>query len=254
MKIKLIGGSGYLGSKIHGMLLRRGIPVRNVDLLPSPLPNTTTKTDRTIFLAWPRMNTQLEMAPHEEYQAIKDLRVLFDEEVERSEHILFVSSVQAIRPENAYGRSKLVFEDYILEKYPDIVTVVRPSTLYGESINIRYDTILNHMVLDAVTRSVICVQGPEIIRAVVSIDRLAEFMIQCISNEPNQLIKEPLATTVSSIRELGGVVAGFTNADLIEERAPTPTRDFGDVRFKHLPGSTGDVLGFVDSVRLRVGL
>ena len=44
------------------------------------------------------------------------------------------------------------------------ITIFRPSTVYGHSKRMRFDLILNHLILDAISKKEIKVFGPEMVR------------------------------------------------------------------------------------------
>ncbi len=71
-----------------------------------------------------------------------------------------------LNPVSLYARTKIDCEKKILDTYSDKIeiTVFRPSTVYGDSQRMRFDLILNHLVLDAIQKKEIVVFGPKMVR------------------------------------------------------------------------------------------
>ena len=71
-----------------------------------------------------------------------------------------------LNPVSLYARTKIDCEKKILDLYSDKIeiTVFRPSTVYGDSQRMRFDLILNHLVLDAIQKQEIVVFGPKMVR------------------------------------------------------------------------------------------
>ncbi len=71
-----------------------------------------------------------------------------------------------LNPVSLYARSKIECEKKILDSYSDKIeiTVFRPSTVYGDSQRMRFDLILNHLILDAIKKKEIVVFGPKMVR------------------------------------------------------------------------------------------
>ncbi len=71
-----------------------------------------------------------------------------------------------LNPVSLYAKTKIDCENDLLKKFSnDIeITIFRPSTVYGHSSRMRFDLILNHLVLDAFLKKEIKVFGPEMVR------------------------------------------------------------------------------------------
>ena len=71
-----------------------------------------------------------------------------------------------LNPVSLYAKTKIDCENDLLKKFSDDIeiTIFRPSTVYGHSSRMRFDLILNHLVLDAFLKKEIKVFGPEMVR------------------------------------------------------------------------------------------
>ena len=54
------------------------------------------------------------------------------------------------------------------------ITIFRPSTVYGHSSRMRFDLILNHLIIDAILKE-IKVFGPEMVRPLMWVGKLLGF-------------------------------------------------------------------------------
>ena len=71
-----------------------------------------------------------------------------------------------LNPVSLYAKTKIDCENLLLEKYSDDIeiTIFRPSTVYGDSLRMRFDLILNHLIKDAYFSKEIKVFGPKMVR------------------------------------------------------------------------------------------
>ena len=71
-----------------------------------------------------------------------------------------------LNPVSLYAKTKIDCENFLLKNFSnDIeITIFRPSTVYGHSKRMRFDLILNHLILDAISKKEIKVFGPEMVR------------------------------------------------------------------------------------------
>ena len=65
-----------------------------------------------------------------------------------------------------YAKTKIDCENKLLQEYSKNIeiTIFRPSTVYGHSTRMRFDLILNHLILDAYSKKEIKVFGPDMVR------------------------------------------------------------------------------------------
>lgn len=71
-----------------------------------------------------------------------------------------------LNPVSLYAKTKIDCEQMLLNKYSDDIniTIFRPSTVYGDSLRMRFDLILNHLLKDAFFKKEIKVFGPKMVR------------------------------------------------------------------------------------------
>ena len=71
-----------------------------------------------------------------------------------------------LNPVSLYAKTKIDCENLLLEKYSDDIqiTIFRPSTVYGDSLRMRFELILNHLIKDAFFSKEIKVFGPKMVR------------------------------------------------------------------------------------------
>ena len=90
-----------------------------------------------------------------------------------------------LNPVSLYAKTKIDCENTLLEKFSnDIeITIFRPSTVYGHSNRMRFDLILNHLILDAFRKNEIKVFGPEMVRPIMWV------------GEPSRVFKKVVEST-----------------------------------------------------------
>jgi len=90
-----------------------------------------------------------------------------------------------LNPVSLYAKTKIESEKLLLEKYSsDIeVTIFRPSTVYGHSMRMRFDLILNHLIKDAHFNKEIKVFGPKMVRPLMWVGEPARVYKKIIENE-----------------------------------------------------------------------
>ena len=71
-----------------------------------------------------------------------------------------------LNPVSLYAKTKIDCENKLLQEYSENIeiTIFRPSTVYGHSKRMRFDLILNHLILDAYSKKEIKVFGPDMVR------------------------------------------------------------------------------------------
>ena len=71
-----------------------------------------------------------------------------------------------LKPVSLYAKTKIECEQMLLSKFAKnlSITIFRPSTVYGDSLRMRFDLILNHLLKDAYYKNEIKVFGPKMVR------------------------------------------------------------------------------------------
>jgi len=89
-----------------------------------------------------------------------------------------------LNPVSLYAKTKIDCEKMLLEKYADDldITIFRPSTVYGHSLRMRFDLILNHLIKDAFFKKKIKVFGPKMIRPLMWVGEPARVFKLIIEN------------------------------------------------------------------------
>jgi len=78
-----------------------------------------------------------------------------------------------LMPTNAYARSKVYAEGYVLNNYPSAV-VLRFSTVFGLSPRMRFDTTINEFVLNAVNTGYLSIYNYDAWRPYIHIDDVTD--------------------------------------------------------------------------------
>jgi len=97
-----------------------------------------------------------------------------------------------LNPVSLYAKTKIDCENDLLKKFSnDIeITIFRPSTVYGHSSRMRFDLILNHLVLDAFLKKEIKVFGPEMVRPLMWVGEPARVYKKVIDSEDSKFRSE----------------------------------------------------------------
>jgi len=93
-----------------------------------------------------------------------------------------------LNPVSLYAKTKIDCENDLLKKFSDDIeiTIFRPSTVYGHSRRMRFDLILNHLVLDAFLKKEIKVFGPEMVRPLMWVGEPARVYKKVIDSEESK--------------------------------------------------------------------
>ncbi len=93
-----------------------------------------------------------------------------------------------LNPVSLYARTKIDCENILMSKYSDDIniTIFRPSTVYGDSLRMRFDLILNHLVKDAYFKKEIQVFGPKMIRPLMWVGEPARVYRKIIEDNTNK--------------------------------------------------------------------
>jgi nucleoside-diphosphate-sugar epimerase len=97
-----------------------------------------------------------------------------------------------LNPVSLYAKTKIDCENDLLKKFSDDIeiTIFRPSTVYGHSSRMRFDLILNHLVLDAFLKKEIKVFGPEMVRPLMWVGEPARVYKKVIASEDSKFRSE----------------------------------------------------------------
>ncbi len=100
------------------------------------------------------------------------------------------NEITKLNPVSLYAKTKIDCENSLLKDFSDDIeiTIFRPSTVYGHSRRMRFDLILNHLVLDAVLKKEIKVFGPDMVRPLMWV------------GEPARVYKKVIDSTDSKFR------------------------------------------------------
>ena len=92
-----------------------------------------------------------------------------------------------LNPVSLYAKTKIDCEQLLLSKYADDlnITIFRPSTVYGDSLRMRFDLILNHLIKDAYFKKEIKVFGPKMVRPLMWVGEPARVYRKIIESENN---------------------------------------------------------------------
>ena len=163
MEILVIGGSGFIGSRLIPVLLERGYRVRNFDRVVSSLAPTTVGevtsvdalvtaaagVDVIINLAAAHRDDVRPVSLYDEINVDGARSVVAAAEANQIRRIVFTSSVAVYgldkndaaedsvpEPYNDYGRTKLaaeaVYRDWAAADTARSLTIVRPCVVFGE--------------------------------------------------------------------------------------------------------------------------
>ena len=97
-----------------------------------------------------------------------------------------------LNPVSLYAKTKIDCENNLLKNFSDDIeiTIFRPSTVYGHSSRMRFDLILNHLVLDAFLKKEIRVFGPEMVRPLMWVGEPARVYKKVIESEDSKFRSE----------------------------------------------------------------
>jgi len=271
--ILVTGGAGYIGAVLVRRLLDRGYRVRVLDRLywsrapiaavldrielveadVRDLPVTALDgVDAVIHLAGLSNDPTAEYDPEANWQmnaiATETLaRTCLDRDVER---LVFASSCSlydgmppgmhdetaSIQPRGAYATSKRYGEEALLSLVDDGLcpVVLRNGTVYGYSLRMRFDLVVNTFVKDALLKGQLSLHGGGWMwRPLVDVRDVSDAMI-AVMEAPAELVRGEVFNVLHSnyqIRELAMLVAGSVQllgrpVTLTVEPAPRLTRDY----------------------------
>jgi len=94
-----------------------------------------------------------------------------------------------LNPVSSYAVSKINSENALLNDYSDkmAVTIFRPSTVHGDSARMRFDLIVNHLVLDAFKSKRIKVFGPKMWRPLMWVGEPAKVFHLTLTSDQEKI-------------------------------------------------------------------
>ena len=254
-KILVIGSSGYIGSRLSQVLSTNGFEVFGLDQkksqsesVPASLADygKLVKSDikdfkHLVLLAAHSSVTESKNDPSGTIvNNILSLQNLI--EIMSQEQILYFASSASVydgvkyieaqetgvlsSPRNIYDLSKRTGEDLILMNNVNSV-IFRFGTVNGPSPNMRFDLVINSMVLSAIKNKRINLSNPEVHRAILSINDLCDAVLNSIRNNFGESKREilNLASFNTSIGEIANQVSWYFKVP-IENMESGPTYDF----------------------------
>ena len=93
-----------------------------------------------------------------------------------------------LNPVSLYAKTKIDCENILLAKFSNNIdiTIFRPSTVYGHSSRMRFDLILNHLIIDAILKKEIKVFGPEMVRPLMWVGEPARVYKKIVESQNNK--------------------------------------------------------------------
>jgi len=205
MRILVVGGAGYIGSRLAGVLVEAGHDVEVVDLLwfGNSLPREirvrranifdltvadVRRFDRIVLLAGVSNDPMAEFSPRVTFRYNASGAALIGDLAKRAgvPRVVYAGSCSVygdsgdalchekspVAPSYAYGISKLRGERALLRMSDARLSVVslRQGTVSGFSPRMRLDLIVNTMFKTALERSEIVVNNPSIWRPILAIE------------------------------------------------------------------------------------
>ena len=94
-----------------------------------------------------------------------------------------------LNPVSSYAVSKINSEKVLLNDYSDKmnITIFRPSTVYGDSARMRFDLIVNHLVLDSFKSKKIKVFGPKMWRPLMWVGEPANVFYLTLNSDEQKI-------------------------------------------------------------------
>ena len=94
-----------------------------------------------------------------------------------------------LKPVSLYAISKINSEKELLNKFSDKlnITIFRPSTVHGISARMRFDLIVNHLVLDAFKKNEITILGPKMWRPLMWVGEPSRIFHNVLQSEESKI-------------------------------------------------------------------
>jgi len=248
MNILLLGGCGYIGSKLHGWLTNAGHFVEVVDIdwfgNPAKLSRFTTDYNQIQSAFVHKFNAVILLAGHSSVKMCEgNLVGCFNNNVRNfvnflpklnGQKFIYASSSsvygniemlevdEACRtyiPNNYYDLSKSEIDHYS-QLYPGLNYYgLRFGTVNGSSPNLRPELMLNAMTLSAMKARKINVFNPEIARPILGINDLCR-AVEAILNGPDAPGIYNLASFNSRVSEIAQKIGKLMDAEIVVHENP----------------------------------
>lgn len=246
MKILLLGGLGYIGSRLYVHLKTEGHEIDTVDLeLRGNFTNPDNRKrdyrqittlrghDAVILLAGHSSVGAAEKDPteafHNNLTGLVDLCSLLDGQMLIYASSASIYSVRGGRYRNMYDLTKTVGDEAVRLLYSQHAFGLRFGTLAGASPNMRLDLMVNRMVHDALTRGRVYVRNPEIKRPILGMGDLCRGVSVILRGHMMPGCYN-FASFNSTVGAIGAEIATLMGVE-VEYLPPTPAYDF------EMPGS-----------------
>lgn len=279
MRVLVIGGSGYIGSRLVQELIELGIPTTVWDLDPpsesligkaefiqrdflNVVSSDLAEFDSVVLLAGVSSVRKAQGNPALTVRVnIEGLVRLFSQIGNKlliyassgsvydgcGEHLAGEDSPLS-QPRNIYDLSKQV-GDEIATIYGHRWLGLRFGTVNGVSQNMRTDLVINHMTLTAHRDGVVEIANPHVHRSILCIDDLARFVSKVVQTQPSEMYSGivNLASFNTSIGDIGRHVAEYFKVQ-IKELPPSLTYDFSMLTTKAIAMFGFEPIGTLEKI------
>lgn len=172
--------------------------MRNKNILAENLENVDTVIHLAALVGEAACKVSEEETKSINYQATLDLcKIAKEKNVKK---FIFMSTASSygvqdvneiadentkLNPVSLYAKTKIDAEKNILDTYGDNldISIFRPSTVYGHSLRMRFDLILNHLIKDAIQKKEIVVFGPQMVRPLMWVGEPARVFAKIIEDD-----------------------------------------------------------------------
>ncbi len=243
MKIALIGGLGYIGSRLRSALEKEGHQVNIYDL---GLRGSSDDINQFELIDYRDLSSGalidfeaiVVFAGHSSVsQAQQDPAGAISNNVVGMQHLLGIANGRKfiyassgsvydssravpatedtpISPaRNPYDLSKYMF-DQLASMSSTPWTALRLGTVNGPSKNMRFDLMLNRMVADAMSRGVVQVSNGHVYRAILGIDDLCAAVEKILNSDNSPFGVLNLRSFNATVEEIASSVSQATGASL----------------------------------------
>ncbi|MBR9681917.1 MAG: NAD(P)-dependent oxidoreductase [Candidatus Altiarchaeota archaeon] len=209
MKILVIGGSGYFGSKLVPLLLKKGFDITvgdvvsprtdvnfiKLDLILFEFKKLSKNFDVIIYLSSVSRKISeknRELSSQINYKAVKKA---VDFAVKNRMRFIFASTCSVyetceglcdersqVNPQSVYAKHKLKAEKYI-ETNMKNYAILRFATMYGLSSNVRFDLLINYLLKNIKDAEITISNHPENELPFIHVKDAAEILGDFITNK-----------------------------------------------------------------------